>query len=159
MRGKAREAVAVEFDLADFIGQRAAQAIHQRRLSGAVRADQSDALARRNAEVNVIERDKAAETLAKSRDLEQGRVHDFFRNAFCTTPTIPFGATITNVTSSRPTISTLTADEIVTVATCCSVPSSIAPTSGPIQLAVPPMIGMAIEFTAYSNPNTALGCT
>ena len=41
-----------------------------------------------------------------------------------------------------------TAEEIVTVASCCSVPSRIAPTSGPTQLVVPPIIGIAIALTA-----------
>ena len=71
---------------------------------------------------------------------------------------MPFGATITKTTSSSPTISRLTADEIVTVATCCSVPSRMAPISGPIQLVVPPIIGIAIELTAYSSPNADDGC-
>ena len=44
---------------------------------------------------------------------------------------------ITKVTSRTPTISTLTDDEIVTVASCCTVPSSTAPISGPIQLPRP----------------------
>ena len=61
---------------------------------------------------------------------------------------MPFGAMITKATSSTPTISRLTAEEIVTVATCCSVPSRMAPISGPTQLVVPPIIGMAIELTA-----------
>ena len=61
---------------------------------------------------------------------------------------MPLGATMTKPTSKRPTIRRLTADEMVTVATCCSVPSSRAPTSGPTQLVVPPIIGMAMELTA-----------
>ena len=61
---------------------------------------------------------------------------------------MPLGATMTKPISSRPTMSRLAAEEMVTVATCCSVPSSSAPTSGPIHDVVPPIIGMAIEFTA-----------
>ena len=61
---------------------------------------------------------------------------------------MPFGAMITKATSSTPTISRLTADEIVTRAICWIEPSRSAPISGPIQLLVPPIIGMAIEFTA-----------
>ena len=49
--------------------------------------------------------------------------------------------------NARPGVD-LTHDEIVTVATCCSVPSRMAPISGPTQFEVPPIIGMAIEFTA-----------
>ena len=51
-------------------------------------------------------------------------------------------------TSSTPTISRLTTEEMVTVAICCSVPSRMAPISGPTQVVVPPIIGMAIELTA-----------
>ena len=46
-------------------------------------------------------------------------------------PRIPFGATMTNPTSIRPTINRFSADDIVTVATCCSVPSRTAPITGP----------------------------
>ena len=63
-------------------------------------------------------------------------------------PMIPLGAMMTQSTISRPTISRLTEDEMVTVATCCSVPSRMAPISGPSQLVVPPIIGIAIELTA-----------
>ena len=71
---------------------------------------------------------------------------------------IPLGATTTNATSSTPTIKTLTELEMVTVTYCCSVPSRMAPINGPAQLAVPPMIGIAIELTAYSRPNAEDGC-
>jgi len=63
-------------------------------------------------------------------------------------PTSPFGAMMTNATSSTPETSRLTADEIVTVTYCCSVPSRSEPISGPTQVVVPPIIGMAIELTA-----------
>jgi hypothetical protein len=61
---------------------------------------------------------------------------------------MPFGAMMTKPIKRTPTINRFTADETVTVATCCNVPSRIAPISGPTQLVVPPIIGMAIEFTA-----------
>ena len=61
---------------------------------------------------------------------------------------MPFGATMTNATSTRPTTSKLTADDIVTVTTCCSVPSRTAPITGPSQLDVPPTSGIATPFTA-----------
>ena len=61
---------------------------------------------------------------------------------------MPFGARMTKPTSKRPTMSRLTAEEMVTVAICCSEPSRIAPISGPSQVVVPPIIGMAIELTA-----------
>ena len=65
-----------------------------------------------------------------------------------TSPMMPFGATMTKPTRSRPTIRRLTADDIVTVAICWREPSKIAPINGPTQLVVPPISGMAIEFTA-----------
>ena len=71
---------------------------------------------------------------------------------------MPLGAITTKITSSSPTISTLTELEIVTVMYCCRLPSTIAPISGPSQVAVPPMIGMAIELTAYSRPKAEEGC-
>src|SRR5437763_172203 len=80
------------------------------------------------------------------------------RRRSCTSPTMPFGAMMTKPTSSNPTMSRLTAEEIVTVAICCREPSRIAPISGPTQLVVPPIIGMAIELTAYSRPNAEDGC-
>ena len=55
---------------------------------------------------------------------------------------------MTNATNISPTISRLSADDIVTVATCCSVPSRTAPITGPSQLEVPPTSGMATPFTA-----------
>ena len=61
---------------------------------------------------------------------------------------MPFGATMTKPTSRRPTISRFAAEEIVTVASCCSVPSSTAPISGPAQELVPPIIGIAMVLTA-----------
>ena len=54
----------------------------------------------------------------------------------------------TKTTSSTPTSSRLTADEIVTVAICCSEPSRMAPIIGPNHVVVPPIIGIAIELTA-----------
>ena len=54
-------------------------------------------------------------------------------------------------------MSRLTAEEMVTVAICCNDPSRIAPMSGPTQLVVPPIIGMAMELTAYSSPNADEG--
>src|SRR5262245_37268061 len=130
--------------------QRAADTVDQRALAGPVGADQADALAVSDAEVDRIERDEAAETLAKLADLQQwlGHGEDLLLTHFCHSPTMPFGATMTNPISSRPTISRFTADEIVTVATCCNVPRRRAPIKGPAHEVVPPIIGMATELTA-----------
>ena len=61
---------------------------------------------------------------------------------------MPFGASVTKSTSSTPTMSRFQADETVTCTSCCTLPSSTAPMSGPIQLIMPPMSGMAMLFTA-----------
>ena len=55
---------------------------------------------------------------------------------------------MTKPTSSAPTSNRFTADEIVTVAICMSVPMRSAPITGPNQTAVPPISGMAIALTA-----------
>ena len=65
-----------------------------------------------------------------------------------TSPNMPCGATTTNVTSNSPTTSTLSSEDTVTVTICCSDPSRTAPITGPTQLTVPPMIGMANADTA-----------
>ncbi len=56
---------------------------------------------------------------------------------------MPSGASTTKTTSSTPTTSTLISLEMVTVTICCSELSSSAPITGPIQCAVPPIIGLA----------------
>ncbi len=55
-------------------------------------------------------------------------------------------------------MSRLSSDEMVTVAHCCRVATRMAPISGPIQEVVPPIIGMAIELTAYSSAKAEAGC-
>ena len=60
---------------------------------------------------------------------------------------MPSGAATTNSTSSTPTTSTLTSDEMVTVSNCCIVPSRIAPMTGPAQCAVPPISDIASAET------------
>src|SRR5262249_31791602 len=142
--------LAGEGDAAALVMQRAADAVDQCALAGPVGSDQADTLAIGDVEVDRVERDEAAETLAQLADLQQrlGHGEDLLLTHFCHSPTMPFGATITNPNSSRPTISRFTADEIVTVATCCSVPRRIAPIKGPAQDVVPPIMGMAIELTA-----------
>ena len=61
---------------------------------------------------------------------------------------MPFGAITTKKISSSPTISRLSADEIVTVASCWIVPSRTAPMIGPTQLVMPPTTGIATLLTA-----------
>ena len=139
VRRQAVERLAVEAHRAGLVVQRAADAVDQRRScrsrsarSGRARSPGCDV------EVDAVERDEAAEALAEILDLSSGSVisalpphvgksaapiaaaSEPLRMKSCTRPTMPFGATMTKATSSTPTISRLTAEEIVTVATCCS---------------------------------------
>ena len=72
---------------------------------------------------------------------------------------MPWGATMTNSTSSTPTISTFISEEMVTVAISWIEPSSRAPTTGPYQVAVPPIIGIAIALTAITRLKADNGST
>ena len=60
---------------------------------------------------------------------------------------MPSGRATTNSTSMTPSTSTFTSDEMVTVSSCCVVPSRIAPRTGPVQCAVPPISDMASAET------------
>src|SRR6266702_4189791 len=141
---------ALELDRAGLVAQRPAQAIDQRALAGAVGPDQPDPLAGRNRDSVVFERHETAEPFAEILDFEQRRAHRSLlaRSRASMSPMMPFGAIITKPTSTTPTMSRLTADEMVTVATCWTVPSSSAPITGPIHVVVPPTSGMAMLFTA-----------
>src|SRR6185312_8212837 len=158
MRREAVHGVAVEVHAALLVLQGAADAIDQCALAGAVRADQAQPLAGIHLEIDAVERDEAAEAFADILHAEEGR-HLRLRacRRSCTSPTMPFGAMMTKAISSTPTSNTFTADEMVTVVTCCRVPSRIVPISGPTQLVVPPISGMAMELTAYSSPNAETG--
>src|SRR4029077_15737112 len=158
MRGKPIHGVAVEMHAALFVLQRATDAVDQCAFAGAVRADQSDPLAWLHLQFDAIKCDEPSETLADIADVKK-RAHLLLRarRRSCTRPTRPFGAITTKATSNRPTMSRFTAEEMVTVAICCSEPSRIAPISGPTQLVVPPMIGMAMELTPYSRPKADAG--
>src|SRR5262249_4147715 len=158
MGEEAVDRLAVEAHRAGLVHERAADAVDQGRLARAVGTDQADALALGDGEIDAVERDEAAEALAQTRDLEQRPSHHFAlpRVQPCTRPMIPFGAMLTKATS-RPTMSGLTAEEMGTVAICCNDPSRTAPISGPTQLVVPPIIGMAMELTAYSSPKADEG--
>ncbi len=65
-----------------------------------------------------------------------------------TRPRMPSGARTTKATSTTPTMNRFISEEMVTVASCWALPRRTAPMTGPIQLVVPPIIGMARAFTA-----------
>src|SRR5688572_9266369 len=121
MCDQAIERLAVEQDAAGFVVQRAAQAVHQSALAGSVRPDQPEALAVGDAQVDILERDEAAKRLAEPvdgedrllahtaalRSLSASAAIARLRRRACTNPTMPFGAIMTKMISSTPTISTL----------------------------------------------------
>src|SRR6516225_6729905 len=146
---QAVDCAAVEGDIAAIMVQRAAEAIDERALARAVRPDQPEPLTAIDGEVDAFERDKAAKALAEPADLEQ-RWHQRrrARRRARTSPTMPLGAMITKAISSRPTISKFSAEEIVTVASCWIVPNRTAPITGPTQLVMPPISGIATLLTA-----------
>src|SRR5262249_14182814 len=121
----------------------AADAVDQGRLARAVGPDQPQPLALVDLERDALQRHEAAEALADAVDLQE-RGHRFLWNR----PTTPCGATITKITSRSPATSTWTADEIVTRMYSCRPPTSTAPITGPSQLEVPPISGMAMALTA-----------
>src|SRR6185312_2286000 len=108
------------------------------------RVDLPDPLAGLDLELDLLKRHEASEALAEPLDVQQ-RGH---RCLFLNRPTMPCGARITKATSRRPVINTFTADEMVTLMYCCRPPTRMPPTTGPIQLEVPPISGMAIALTA-----------
>ena len=64
---------AVDQDLAGIGLHDAHDELHHGRLAGAVRPDQAEDLARADRQPHLVDRDKAAEALAQSRDLEERR--------------------------------------------------------------------------------------
>src|SRR5580700_9841276 len=71
MGGEAVDGMAVETHRALLVPQRAADAIDQRRLARAVRADEAEALAGRDRKRDVLQRDEAAEAFAEVIDFKQ----------------------------------------------------------------------------------------
>src|SRR5690348_9471706 len=124
MRDQPVERMAVEQHAAGLVAQGAAEAVYQRALAGAVRADQPKPLARRDRQIDAFERDEAAKALADPADGEDRPVRHFHgshaaawrciaassdartraRRRACTSPTMPFGATMTKPISKSPTI-------------------------------------------------------
>src|SRR5207245_128140 len=99
--------------------------VDQGGFAGAVRADQSEALALAHLQAHVGEGLEAAKALGHVLHLEQRVGHQ--ARSRCTSrrtrPTRPSGARMTKATSTTPTSSRFKAEEMVTVAVCCAVPS------------------------------------
>src|SRR5215217_2528877 len=119
----ARNVVPVKADGAFLVGERTGEAVDEGALAGAVRADEADALARAEGEVDRAQGGEAAEALGDAGRLDDGgRGHRPRLRRCATKPPMPFGATVMKTTSSTPTMRRFAADEIVTVANCCSEP-------------------------------------
>src|SRR6267143_3094523 len=140
---QARDLGAVEHDRARFVSQCARDTVDQGRFARSVRPDQAEALAGGDLQADLAQRGEAPEMLRHASYLEE-RWNHF---SFLSRPSTPSGAATTNTTSSTPTTSTLISFEIVTVTTCWTEPSRIAPITGPSQCEVPPIIGMASADT------------
>src|SRR5262249_22632630 len=115
-----------------------------------IRPDQAKTLALAHLQTDVGEGLKAAKALGYVLNLEQHISHQ--ARSRCTSrrtsPTRPSGARMTKATRTTPTISRFKAEEMVTVAVCWAAPSKMAPTTGPSQVVVPPIMGIAKLFTA-----------
>src|SRR6185295_13981243 len=120
--GKTRDFLALELDRAAVVAQRSRNAVDQRGLARAVGPDQAKALARGDGDAHLRQRGEAAEVLGHALHFQERRGHSFLNN-----PRTPSGANTTNSTSSTP--------------------SSSAPSTGPSQWTVPPIIGMASAET------------
>src|SRR4051794_33454387 len=138
--GQTRHFLAVENDAARLVSERARDAVDERRLARAGRADEAEALARSDLQAHSRKSGEATEVLGDVLYFEE-RSHRLKR------PRTPSGAPTTKATNSTPTTSTLISFEMVTVTTCWMVARISAPITGPIQCAVPPIIGMASADT------------
>src|SRR6266436_5362149 len=150
VRGQAVDPAPVEEDAATVVVQCAAQAVDERALARAVGPNEPKALTGLDRNVDAFERHEPAKAFAEPADFEDrlGHQRSLARRRLCTSPTMPLGAMTTKRISRTPTINRLSAEEIVTVASCWMVPSNTAPMIGPTQLVMPPIIGIATLLTA-----------
>jgi hypothetical protein len=148
--GEARDLGAIEGDRTMVAGKRATDAVHQRGLARAIGADDPQALAIGERKTHFRQGGKTAETFAHLVHFEKRPAHRaaFRRNMVRASPSSPCGAATTNRINKAPTINTLSSDDTVTLITCCVVASRIAPITGPSQLEVPPITGIASADTA-----------
>src|SRR6185295_6461677 len=156
VRRQLGDVLAAEHHAAGLRTQRAGNAVDQRRLARAVRPDQPEPFAFADIDADIVERGEATEGLGQGRNLQQGRVRRSRRHGLPparrryrgrSSPMMPLGAPTTNSTSMMPSTSTLTSEEMVTARSCCVEPSRMAPSTGPIQCAVPPISAIASADT------------
>src|SRR5262249_37924526 len=118
-----RDVLVAEHDGAGLGAERAGNTVDQRGLAGAVRADEAEALARRNLDTDIVKRGETAKAVGERNDPQQRRRglggHVSFpslrlRKILWTSPMMPSGAPTTNSTSITPSTSTFISDEMVT---------------------------------------------
>src|SRR3970282_870608 len=132
------DVASLEHDAALVVVQRPGDAVDERGLARAVGPDEAEALAGRDVERDAFERREAAEALGQAPDFQQ-RAHERLRQCLRARPTMPCGASVMNSTRMMPT--------------------SSAPSPGPAQCEVPPIIGMAMALTAMNRLNAEIGST
>src|SRR5262245_59666961 len=130
--------------------QRPGDTVDQSGFTGAIWANQAKALTLVHLQTHIGEGMETPKALGDVLHFGQHVGHQARsrRTSRCTRPTRPSGARMTKATRTTPTISRFKAEEMVTVAVCCAVPSKMAPTSGPSHVVVPPIMGIAKLFTA-----------
>src|SRR6266404_4890325 len=137
VRRQAGDLSSIKNNLTSLVAQESRDAVDQRGLARAVGPDQAEALAGGDLEAHVRQGREAAEVLRDAAYFEEVFSHRLKK------PRMPSGASTTKSTSSTPTTSTLISFEMVTVTICWMVTSSSAPSTGPSQCVVPPIIGAA----------------
>src|SRR5262249_6282479 len=105
LRRERRDVVLIEQDLPAVGSNEPGDQVDQRRLAGAVRADQRMASARRQVELDATGDDEGAEALVQTPRRQRPTAHARLRAAGMrrtNPPRMPFGRKITTATSSAP---------------------------------------------------------
>ena len=134
----------------------AGNAVDQRRLARAVRSDQSEALALADIDADIVQRDEAAEGFGNGVDPQQRRPASAVGEVMLPPARIDNAADQTDDAVRRRDDEQhqhgtehqhVDFREMVTASSCCVEPSRIAPITGPIQCAVPPISDIASTET------------
>src|ERR1700722_722778 len=146
----ARDILAVEDHRTTIRTQNARYAIDQRGLARSIRTDNAELLAAGDLESDVVDRKKRAKPFGEIANGENRLAHRRRPQAIAwlARPSKPSGARATNPISTRPTINRLISEGMVTVAACSTPLKSSAPMTGPVQLRVPPISGIASALSA-----------
>src|SRR5512138_2273872 len=144
VRGQVRDVDALEHDAPAVRRELAGELRHQRRLAGAIGADQGMHLALPHLQVDAITRHDAAEALAQALHVEQRpsgghRAPTSLRQA----PASPLRANSTTASSTQPVQNSQC--DVYAASTSCSSRSAAAPATPPHSVATPPRITITIN--------------